>query len=65
MMALEEFKAINLVLPVSVECHKEFQKETKIASPELQAVLLVLEKWMARHKSTSSCRGKTVLDILR
>ena len=33
MMALEEFKAINLVLPVSVECHKEFQKETKIASP--------------------------------
>ena len=29
----EEFKAINLVLPVSVECQKKKKKETKIASP--------------------------------
>ena len=60
----EEFKAINLVLSVSDERYEEFQKETKI-DPELQAVLTIVKKWMARHKSTSSCRGKTILDISR
>ena len=57
----EEFEAINLVLSVSDERYEKSQKETKV-DPELQAVG---EKWMARHKSTSSCRGKTVLDISR
>ena len=37
-----EFKAINLVLPVSDECYEELQKETNI-DPELQAVLAMVK----------------------
>ena len=59
----EEFKAINLVLSVSEERYEEFQKETKIAMSYIQAILAMVKKWMARHKSTSSYGGKSVLDI--
>ena len=51
-----------MVLSISLERYKDFQKET-IVDPELKAVLTMKKKWMTRHKEASCYRGKTLLDI--
>ena len=60
--AFEAFQEINMVLSVSEERYEEFQKETK-TNPELQSSSYHGNKWMAGHKTSSSYRGKTLLDL--